>query len=297
MSALQPTIRHICLIQFLQRKRPGASLRQIGEHMAARLGVDGDKYLDRTFQRDKKAIFDHYRVDIAYNAADKLYRIASTPADAGRQAMEAFELLNAVLQTEDFAGRVLFDHRRAQGMAHFRPLLDAIKRCVLVKFRYQKFDEEAYSQRLAEPYAMKEFKGRWYLMAMDLADLQTKTFGLDRMTLLEITKKKFDYPELYNPQEIFENCFGITSPYKGQQPEELVLGFSQQQHRYVTSYPLHKSQRDIKRPNGEILTVLNICPNYDLEMELLSYGDQVKVLSPEHFAKRIKYRLKRAAEL
>ncbi|TFF38766.1 helix-turn-helix transcriptional regulator [Mucilaginibacter psychrotolerans] len=296
MSALHPILRHISLIQFLQSKRLGASLKQIGEYIAARMCIDGDKYLDRTFQRDKKAILDNYKVDIAYNPADKLYRIVNTPAEVGRQAMEAFELLNAVLQTEDFAGRVLFDHRRAQGMAHFQPLLNAIKKCVLVKFRYQKFDEEAYSQRLAEPYAMKEFKGRWYLMALDMADLQTKTFGLDRMSMLEITKKKFDYPESYNPQQLFENCFGITSPYHGQQPEELVLAFSQQQHRYVTSYPLHKSQRDIKGPNGEILTVLNICLNYDLEMELLSYGDQVKVLSPEHFAKRIKQRLKRAAE-
>lgn len=55
-----------------------------------------------------------------------------------------------------------------------------------------KFEENDISQRNAEPYALKEFKGRWYLLAKDRKDYQIKTFGLDRIQELEITNKNFN---------------------------------------------------------------------------------------------------------
>ena len=37
-------------------------------------------------------------------------------------------------------------------------------------------------------------KGRWYLLSKDYADDCIKTFALDRIHELEMTKKKFTYP-------------------------------------------------------------------------------------------------------
>jgi predicted DNA-binding transcriptional regulator YafY len=297
MSALTAIHRQVVLLSLFQHKRNGLTLKQIGAHMGYKLQIDGDQYLERTFQRDKKAILDSYAIEIVYNYSNQTYRIINSPAELGLQFMEAFELLNAVLQEENFAGHLLFDNRKALGMVHFQPLIKAIKNRVVVRFDYQKFDGEEITKRKVEPYALKEFKGRWYLLAMDMEDLEIKTFGLDRMSFVDITKKKFEYPGLYDPQEVFKNCFGITAPYKGQRIEELILEFTPRQYNYVKSYPLHDSQRDLDGigPDGQRLIALNICLNYDLEMELLSYGDQVRVVAPAHFKKKMGERLKRAA--
>jgi len=296
MSALTPTIRQVILISFFQQRRDGVTLKQIAGHVADKMQIDGQRYVERNFQRDKSAILENYGIMIGYNKAGNTYRIINSPAEVGAQSIEAFELLNAVLREENFAGHVLFDNRKALGLAHFEPLLKAMKKRLLIRFDYQKVDDNKASRRLVEPYAVKEFKGRWYLLAMDMNDLEIKTFGLDRMAGVDITKKKFDYPETYDPQEVFRNCFGITSPDERQRIEEVVLQFTPRQYNYVKSYPLHQSQRDMDviGPEGQRQVTLNVCLNYDLEMELLSYGDQVMVVAPEYFKKRMKERLKKA---
>lgn len=264
--------------------------------MAAKMGIDGDQYLERNFQRDKSAILKNYNVEIGYIKARNIYRIINSPAGTGAQSIAAFDLLNDVLQEENFAGYVLVDHRKAIGMAHFRSLLKAIENRVRVRFDYLEHDGVEITKRKVEPYTLKEFKGHWYLLAIDLGDLEMKTFGLDRMDAVDITRKKFEHLELHDPQAMFKNCFGITSPYKGQQVEEVVLEFTPRQYNYVKNYPLHDSQHDLDEtgPDGQRLVALNICLNHDLETEILGYGDQVRVVSPEHFKKRIHERLKRA---
>ncbi|HEY1008579.1 MAG TPA: WYL domain-containing protein, partial [Daejeonella sp.] len=68
------------------------------------------------------------------------------------------------------------------------------------------------SLRQVHPYALKEFRGRWYILAKDLKDNRIKTFGLDRIQYLEITKKRFTFPSDLNVGELFRNCFGIINP-------------------------------------------------------------------------------------
>lgn len=296
MSALTPVIRQEILISFFQQRRGGVTLKQIANHMAAKMGIDGNQYIARNFQRDKSAILKNYNVEIGYIKASNTYGIINSPAGTGAHSIAAFDLLNAVLQEENFAGHVLVDHRKAIGLAHLRPLLKAIENKVRVRFDYQEHDGVEITKRKAEPYALKEFKGYWYLLAMDLVDLEMKTFGLDKMGAVDITRKKFEHLELHDPQEMFKNCFGITSPYKGQQAEEVVLELTPRLYNYVKSYPLHDSQHDLDEigPDGQRLVALNICLNYDLETEILGYGDQARVVSPEHFKKRIQERLKQA---
>ncbi|MCC6186040.1 MAG: WYL domain-containing protein, partial [Chitinophagaceae bacterium] len=63
--------------------------------------------------------------------------------------------------------------------------------------------DEEFSQRRVEPYALKEFKNRWYVIAKDNNDNHIKNFALDRLTELEITKKTFIYPNNYSVEESY----------------------------------------------------------------------------------------------
>jgi predicted DNA-binding transcriptional regulator YafY len=191
----------------------------------------------------------------------------------------ALELYNTLSSAGKLSQYILFEKRKPRGMEHFSGLLRAIKNQFVINFSYQKFFEEEFSQRMAEPYSLKEFKGRWYLIAKDLKDDAVKTFGLDRMSALEITKKKFELARHFDAGKLFSHCFGIICP-DGSGPEEIILSFDRVQGKYIRSFPLHESQQTVKEDQTEIRVKLKVYPTLDLMMELLSHGGRVKVISP-----------------
>ena len=46
-----------------------------------------------------------------------------------------------------------------------------------IRFAYNKFRDDALSVREVWPYALKEFRNRWYILAQDTCDEQLKTFS------------------------------------------------------------------------------------------------------------------------
>lgn len=156
-----------------------------------------------------------------------------------------------------------------------------------IKFTYQKFWEEEISQRLVEPYALKEFKNRWYVLAKDSKDNNIKSFALDRLTNLEITTQHYQYPDNYNVEQNYRYCFGIISP-NGLDPQDIVLSFDPFQGKYIKTLPLHETQQILVDNEKETRIKLKLCLTHDLIMELLSYGDNLKVLEPKSLVDQIK---------
>ncbi len=123
-------------------------------------------------------------------------------------------------------------------------------------------------------------------MAKDTKDGYTKSFGLDRLTDLEITKAKFQMPKDHNIEESYRYCFGIINP--DEEPEEITLRFNAFQGKYIKSLPLHDTQQILLDNEEELRVKLKLCITHDLLMELLSFGDNMKVIAPRSLAKQIK---------
>lgn len=165
-----------------------------------------------------------------------------------------------------------------------------------IRYEYSKFwGEEGQEQRHADPYALKEFKNRWYLIALDHKDKKIKTFALERISALEITDRKFEYPHSFNVEENYKYSFGIVGP-NANAPEQIILAFTPMQGRYVKSLPLHASQQIILENEQELQVQLTLFVTHDLLMELLSFGDQVKVLKPDSLLQEMRKLLKEAYE-
>ena len=139
---------------------------------------------------------------------------------------------------------------------------------------------------MMEPYGLKESRGRWYLLASEINSDKVKTFGLDRIVDFDITKKKFSPPVKYNPNESFKYCFGVIN-LSDVSPQDIVLSFNSDQGNYIKSYPLHESQSIITDNAYELRIRLNLIVTHDLVMEILSYSEDVKVISPKNLVKEI----------
>lgn len=250
----------------------------------------------RTFQRDLEDIRSIFNIDIKYNFFSKLYYVdGSGESDINNRMMEAFDLFNSLNLSQDLTPFIQLEKRRPQGTENLYGLLHAIKNKLLVKFVYQKFWEEEGSNRVAEPYAMKEFKNRWYVLVKDCHDGHVKSFALDRLSNLEITNSRFQTPATYNIEENYRYCFGIISP-TGETPQEILLSFDPFQGKYIKTLPLHETQQIVVDNEDELQVKLKLFITHDLIMELLSFGDNMKVLKPKALIKEIKEAHQKAFE-
>ena len=272
-------LRYSLIIEKLRRFR--YTFKEINEYLEEQSRMKSCKLTvsKRTFQRDLVDIADLFGIEIGCNK-DHQYYIRETGDETLRQRLlETFDVLNYLKHAKKVSPHILTEQRRPQGTEHLSPLLQAISKRVLISFDYRRQWEDEPGPRDVEPLALKEFKGRWYLLAKD-KDRVIKTFGLDRMHALAITTTKIKGPAEKDLETLFQHAFGITNPY-GQEPEVVELSFDPTQGNYIRSFPLHSSQKVIAETEKEYRIQLRLYITHDFKMELLSYGDMVNVVAPE----------------
>lgn len=252
-------------------------------------------FSDRTFHRDKKEIRNIFGIDIEYSKRNKGYFISQdeTQNMNFERMLEAFDMFNSLNMANDLTPFIHLEKRRPQGTENLYGLLHAIRNRLQIKFTYHKFWEEGSSERIAAPYALKEFKNRWYVLAKDSKDNNIKSFALDRLTNLDFTNQYYQYPDNYDVEQHYRYCFGIISP-DDEEPQDIILSFDPYQGKYIKTLPLHETQQVLVDNDKELRIKLRLCIAHDLVMELLSFGDNMKVIEPESLADEIKQVHKRA---
>lgn len=113
-----------------------------------------------------------------------------------------------------------------------------------------------------------------------------KTFGLDRISNLDIKNTSFKR-ENYDAEKEFKNSFGIIAP-NGKKPQEIILSFHKEQGNYIKALPIHHSQKILVDNDDEIRVSVFLVPTFDFEREILSLGQNVKILEPESFKEHLK---------
>lgn len=252
----------------------------------------------RTFQRDLKEIRNNFGIEIDFSRSLKGYYIVQNELENMnfQRMLEAFDMFNSLNLAQDLKPYIHLENRAPQGTENLYGLLHAIKNNLQIEFSHKKFWEDQTKNRKVEPYALKEFKNRWYLVAKDLVDNSIKTFGLDRLTELHITRTKFIYPNNFDVREKFRFFFGIISPNE-LLPDEIILSFDPDQGRFVKSLPLHSTQEIVLENEIEFRIKLKICITRDFVMELLSFGDSVKVIEPTSLIEKMKQIYAKASAL
>ncbi len=242
----------------------------------------------RTLQRDLREIRSLFGIDIEHCKTNKGYFIVQDQTENMnfQRMMEAFDIFNSLNIAQDLQPFIHLEKRKPQGTENLSELLHAIKSKFQIKFTYHKFWEEEPSQRFAQPYALKEFKNRWYVLAKDNKDSNIKSFALDRLTNLEITNLIYRYPTDYNIEEVYRYCFGIISP-TDEEPQDIILSFEPVQGKYIKTLPLHHTQKVLVDNDEEMRIKLKLCVTHDLLMELLSFGENMRVVEPKYLAQQI----------
>ncbi|MES2779611.1 MAG: WYL domain-containing protein [Bacteroidota bacterium] len=181
----------------------------------------------------------------------------------------------------------------SKGQEFLNTILGAIKEHKTIRFTYQKFDSSAEKEHLLEPYVLKEYRNRWYVTGRSAHTDMVVTFGLDRIISLNMTKDGFTVSSGFNANDYFKYSFGISVSNK-LKPEKITLEFSAQQAEYIKSQPLHHTQQILKDTASTCLVSITVIPSFELKAQLLSYGHNVKVISPDWLCDEIRNELGKA---
>ena len=298
MAKLDYMLRYEAIIRKLRISKE-ATFEEIREYLQRESEFRDRSFSisNRTFQRDLNEIRSLSNTDIQFNFSRKVYYIANdVQSDLNNRVLESIDTLNSLNLATDFTRYMFFEKRKANGTQHFHGLLHAIKNRIVISLVHQKYDDEEPNSRPVEPLALKESKGRWYLFAKDRKDKRLKTFGLDRIIGFEFTASRFDYPRDLDVNEIFRDCFGVINP-DNDKPQEIILSFDPEQGKYVKSYPIHESQAILTDNDKGLRVKLLLYITLDLVMELLSYGDTVKIVAPGKLKEKITNIHKRAISI
>lgn len=279
--------KYLLIIRLLQEsKQQAPSLKDIQAHLE-RHGFHNIS--GRTLSRDFQALHAEFGINIRHEPGKRGY-IICTAMDEDvsdfQQFLKLLELAERVdtiaqtLQSASSASRsIVFEHNDFfRGSDYLKPLADAIQRKILVCFEYQSFLKPLPDQYVVTPFLIMEHRNRWYLLGQDQEADKVKTFGLDRMQQVQLLHPFEEETEAFDYKALFEHTYGITC--LAEAPSRVVLSFTPQQGKYIKSLPLHNSQQVLLDNDSELRISLFVVLNYDLKMQLLSYGSKVEVLEP-----------------
>ena len=294
MAKNEQMLRLLFIEEFLRRRKDrGATYPEIADYLETQFAEKGLelKFTERTFQRDKLAIADVFGIQISYSRKKNAHFIEEEELELSQESVfDQLLLVEAYRETKGKADVMFFEPRRARGLEQLNGLIHAITQKNVLSFTYQKFWENEKSSKVVMPYALKEFKNRWYLLAADYQSKNPsfflKTYGLDRISDLNISNTSFKRENI-DIEKAYKNSFGIISTL-GKETQEILLKFDREQANYVKALPLHHSQTVIAENETETIFRVSLVPTYDFQREILSYGKRVQVLAPESFIQELK---------
>ncbi len=184
------------------------------------------------------------------------------------------------LKKERFEPVIQFDQQHeASGQNWLNQLYQSIKKRKPLNILYQAFDKKAAS-RIISPQLLKEYSGRWYLLAFDHRRKETRVFGLDRIK--EIKESLAAYHPIENriAKKYFDQVVGVSVLKERKAQKVRFEAYGNQMH-YFNTKPLHSSQRLISQTKKKAVFEIEVIVNYELKSELLSFQDSIKVLSPK----------------
>lgn len=240
----------------------------------------------RSIQRDMQEMNASW-ISILYDKQRRGYYIPTdeTVDTILESLLDHVTLLTTLQTTKDLSNYILPEQRKITGLNYIPILIPALEKSFVIEFDYQKFSDNQTTHRTAEPYFLKEFSGRWYLLAKENNENTVKTWGLDRISNLIVSSRHFQRDSQFIPQEQYKNTFGIYTA-NNLPTEDVVLSFTPKGGQYILTRPLHSSQVTLANNNNEIRIKVNLKLTNDFIMELLSLTDKMTIISPQYLKER-----------
>lgn len=245
----------------------------------------------RTFHEYKKGIKEMFGVDIECDRSRNVYYVKNPEVLEGNKPaqwlLDKYSIPKGFYAYNRLKERVLLEEIHL-GQAFLAPIKEAMLQSVELRIDYLQYQREDIQTFHFQPYALKVYNHRWYLLGYLKEQKDVRTIALDRIHTLDKLTTTFSLPAKFDAHKYFENVIGIYVD-KNLPVKKIRIRTYGTLADYLRSTPLHSSQTEGRSKHKEFTEfTYRLCVTPDLISQLLAMGDKVEVLEPEELRDEMK---------
>lgn len=178
---------------------------------------------------------------------------------------------------------------RQTGVEHIGSIVNAMSSNSAIWITYRAYSTMQSTTFIIDPYCLKQFQSRWYVVGLSHGYNTPRIYALDRIDRIRPADEPFNEPTAaqpearkayFTPDDYFADYFGVI--LDDSIPLEYIIVRAYAPHdQYLISQPLHSSQREIASTIEYTDFEFHLRPGIEFRMELLHKGTLLEVISPK----------------
>ena len=270
-------------------KAGSISLAEINEKWRDTEMSGGIPMARTTFNRHKDAIQDIFGIYIECNRKNNYrYYIGNEEVlsedSVQNWMLSTLSVSNLISESLSLQHRILLEHIPSDGSG-LRAIIQAMKQSNRVEILYKRYSASEGKRFMVEPYCIKLFRRRWYLLAKFPKE-GFAMFSFDRIYEVNILTEKFTTDADFDAAHFFDECFGVVIG-DNSKAERIILRAYGLEKFYLRDLPLHHSQKETKETDEYADFEYQLRPTEDFKGYILSRGQWLKVIHPQWLAENI----------
>jgi predicted DNA-binding transcriptional regulator YafY len=238
------------------------------------LGFSATELMALTFSRKLLRPLEGTEIQSALNSA--LNKVASALPPQGHEYVRALDNLFSI---------GLGPHKNYQQYKKTIDLItQAIDKTLTAQMRYFSASRTTTTRREVDPYRLWYAAGGLYLIAYCHLRKDVRLFAVERIRSITLTDHPYQMPLGFDVEEYVQDALMIM---RGRRID-IELLFSKKVATWVKDKLWHSSQETVPMKDGRLRMTLKVADTDELVGWILSFGSQVRVITPESL--RIKVR-------
>lgn len=176
-----------------------------------------------------------------------------------------------------------------KGLEYLSDVIDAASNHQPLRIEYHNYKNGGRDiSFVIHPYYVKQYNNRWFLFGLDDHRRVIANLALDRIVSMQVASDVAFIPnKTIDFEHFFDNVVGVSVPMS--EPVDIELQVSESRFMYVVSKPIHHTQRIVDEEKRVIC--ITVIPNRELDQQILSFGADIEVLSPDSFRNHIREKI------
>ncbi len=156
---------------------------------------------------------------------------------------------------------------------------------------------ESVETYIIHPYHLRRYNGRWFLFGWNPEKQHIYNISFERVKgFRERLDLVFEDAKSHGIQfggdnDYYKDVVGVTK-YDDKPVIKIYIRFSNKTFHYVKTKPIHPSQKIYDQNT----VTIDVSPNYELDSQILSFGDNAEVVGPPEYRDHIKEKVKNLVE-
>lgn len=270
--------------------------RQLEEAWERSALSDGSKLSRRTFCNHRDTAQEMFGVRIECDPRTFEYYIEDEGENSGSVTnwlLDSMTMSDVLVGAKDIAERI-FVENVPSAREFLATVIDALKTQHSLVFDYHPYTRSLPTKGIViEPYFLKLFKQRWYMIGRVPDEERVKTYALDRVKNAKLMSDRYEVDPNFDIEGYFKYSYGIVVTHN--EPRKVVLKVGHRKAKYLRALPFHESQSETLSDTFSLFTY-HMRVTEDFVAELLSHGPEITVLEPPELRAMVVTSLKESLE-